>query len=89
MTAGSLRQYLYDRPGHYLIRVIGALEPRWLDQLQDLEIRTGPWGSFPEVTQISGWLEDQPALGGLLELLNDLGRVILTVERLEVEKDIE
>ena len=33
--------------------------------------------------QIDGWLADQTALTGLLDLLTDLGLVILTVERHE------
>jgi hypothetical protein len=39
------------------------------------------------VTQINGWLADQTALAGLLELLNDLCLVILTVERLEQDEE--
>jgi hypothetical protein len=84
-----IRQYLFDRPGHYQIRLQGALDKCWLDHLEGLEISTGPWGSYHQVTQISGWLADQTALGGLLDLLNDLGRVILTVERLESNEEIK
>ncbi len=80
------RQYLFDRPGHYQIRVQGSLDEFWLEHLQGLEISTIPWGSYPRVTQIRGWLADQTALAGLLELLNELGLVILTVERLPEEE---
>ncbi len=38
--------------------------------------------------QIDGWLADQTALAGLLDLLTDLGRVILTVERHKCDKEI-
>jgi len=84
-----VRQYLFDRPGHYQIRVLGALDQCWIDHLEGLEISTVPWGHYPRVTQLNGWLADQTALSGLLGLLNDLGRVILTVERLEFCQDIE
>ncbi len=84
-----VRPYLFDRPGHYQIRVVGALSKCWLDHLEGLEISTTPWGSYPEVMQINGWLADQTALAGLLDLLTDLGLVILTVERHELEKEIK
>ncbi len=80
---------LFDRPGNYKLRVVGELDPWWLDQLEELKISTGAWGNHQLVTQIQGWLADQTALSELLDLLTDLGRVILTVERIETEADIE
>ena len=88
MSEEIIRQYLFDRPGHYQIRVQGSLDTYWLEHLEGLEILTCPWGSYPKVTQIKGWLADQTALAGLLDLLNDLGMVILTVERLESDEEI-
>lgn len=77
------RRYLFDRPGSYQIRVLGLLEPCWIEQLEQLKISTSSWAGKYPVTNINGWLSDQTALAGLLELLNDLGMVILTVERLD------
>jgi len=84
-----IRQYLFDRPGLYQIRVVGELDERWLAHLEVLEISTNPWRNYHLVTQITGWLADQTTLSGLLDLLNDLGRVILTVERLEIDEKSE
>ena len=89
MPEEIIRQYLFDRPGLYQIRVVGDLDEHWLAHLEGLEISTAPWGRYHRVTQISGWLADQTALSGLLDLLNDLGRVILTVERLGIDGTIE
>ena len=89
MPEEIIRQYLFDRPGLYQIRVVGELDECWLTHLEDLEISTTSWGHYHLVTQISGWLADQTVLSGLLDLLNDLGRVILTVERLEMDETIE
>ena len=86
MPEEIIRQYLFDRPGHYQIRVVGKLAECWKDNLEGLEISHGPWGNYPLVTQISGWIADQTALSGLLGLLNDLGLVILTVERHELDE---
>jgi hypothetical protein len=83
------RQYLFDRPGLYQIRVVGDLDERWLVHLEDLEISTSPWGHYQRVTWIRGVLADQTTLSGLLDLLNDLGMVILTVERHEQENEGE
>jgi hypothetical protein len=87
MPEEIVRQYLFDLPGHYQIRVQGRLEQFWLDNFEGLKISTAPWGKYPLVTQVCGWLNDQTALAGLLDLLNDLGLVILTVERLETDED--
>jgi hypothetical protein len=81
-------QYLFDRPGLYQIRVVGELDERWLAHLEDLDISTAPWRNYHLVTQITGQLADQTALSGLLDLLNDLGKVILVVERLDTDDEI-
>ncbi len=83
MPEETIRQYLFDRPGHYQIRVVGELAESWINHLEGLKISITPWGNYPEVMQINGWLADQTALAGLLDLLTDLGLVILTVERSE------
>jgi hypothetical protein len=89
MPEDIVRQYLFDRPGLYRIRVVEELDERWLAHLEGLEISTTTWGHYPLVTQISGWLADQTTLSGLLDLLSDLGRVILSVERIEMDETIE
>ena len=89
MPEEIIRQYLFDRPGLYQIRVVGELDERWLAHLEGLEISTNPWRNYHRVTLITGWLADQTALSGLLEMLIDLGKVILTVECLEMDEAIE
>ena len=87
MTEEIVRQYLFDTPGLYQIRVVGELDERWIAHLEGLEISTTASGHYHLITQIRGWLTDQTALSGLLDLLNDLGRVILTVERIEMDEE--
>ena len=82
-------KYLFDCPGLYQIRVVGELDKSWVDQLGGLEISTASWGHYHLVTQLSGWLDDQIALSGLLDLLTDLGRVILTVECIEMDEGLD
>ena len=89
MPEEIIRQYLFDCPGFYQIRIVGELDEHWLPHLEGLEISINPWRNYHLVTQISGWLGDQTALCGLLDLLSDLGRVIVTVERIETDEEIE
>jgi hypothetical protein len=89
MLEDSTGNYLFDRPGHYQIRVVGMLDECWLEHLEGLEISFSPWGNYQQVTKINGWLADQTVLSGLLDLLTDLGKVILTVERIEMDEMIE
>ena len=70
------------------VRIVGELNESRLAHLEGLEISSASWGHYPLVTQINGWLADQTVLSGLLDLLNDLGRVILTVERIEMDEEI-
>ena len=89
MPEEIIRQYLFDRPGLYQIRIVGELDERWLAHLDGLEISVAPWRNYHLVTEITGWLADQTALTGFLDLVSDLGRVILTVECLEMDETIE
>ena len=44
MPEEIIRQYLFDRPGLYQIRVVGELDERWLTQLEGLEISSNSLG---------------------------------------------
>lgn len=85
MTDETVQAFQFDRPGYYRIRGLGGLHKSWIDHLEGLEISTTAWNNYPEVVQIDGWLADQIALAGLMDVLMDLGLVILTVERRECE----
>lgn len=89
MPEDTSSNFIFDRPGLYQIRVVGMLDERWLEHLEGLEISIQPWGNYHRITQISGWLADQTVLSGLLGLLTDLSMVILSVERIEMDKTIE
>ncbi len=62
-------QFPFDRPGQYQIRVQGTLRKCWIEYLEGLEITISSWRNYKQVTQIQGWLPDQTALAGLLELI--------------------
>jgi hypothetical protein len=64
----------------YEIRVEGVLDQRWTAWFEGLEIV-----SDHSQTVISGPVQDQAALHGLLNRVCDLGLVIVSVRRLEPE----
>jgi hypothetical protein len=68
------------RPAHYEVRVAGILDQRWRAWFEGLEI-----DSDTTQTVISGPVEDQAALRGLLDRVCDLGLVLMSVRRLGPE----
>lgn len=63
----------------YEIRVRGILDERWSDWFGGLTV--GSEGE--DATLIAGIVPDQAALHGLLTKINDLGLVLVSVQRVE------
>lgn len=66
---------------HYIIRVQGHLAPRWADWFAGLTMDQTAGGE----TILSGPIEDQAALHGVLVKVRDLNLILIAVNR--VEKD--
>ncbi len=79
----SGKQYLFDRPCRYRIRVQGQLSASWSSRLGDLVIIVRQPASRPPVTTLTGEVRDQAALLGVLNALYDMGCPLLKVERLD------
>jgi hypothetical protein len=67
-----------DAPCVYEIRVEGCLAGDWSDWFDGLEIRNEHHGE----TILTGPMEDQAALFGLLIKLHDLNLILISVNRL-------
>jgi hypothetical protein len=65
----------------YLIHVEGVLDPQWSDSLAGLDISVREQPGHPLVTVLTGPLEDQAALQGVLDTLFMLNMRLLMVER--------
>lgn len=65
-------------PEHYEIKVKGILDPCWLEWFSDLEMTYLEGG----ITQLSGPIQDQPALFGLLGRIRDLNLTLISVSAL-------
>jgi len=71
-----------DRPAEYRILVRGHLGERWRDRLGGLEMTFHEDPDKLPQTELTGPLQDQAALMGVLEHLYSRGVAILSVERL-------
>ena len=68
-----------ESPSFYQIQVRGTLDENWPDWFDGLTFALRDGG-----TLLKGQLIDQAALLGILAKINDLGLVIVSVERIEV-----
>lgn len=67
-----------DKPCTYEIRVEGQLSDHWSDWFEGLVMRNDPNGE----TTLSGPLTDQAALFGVLNKIQALNLVLISVNRL-------
>ena len=67
-----------DKPYIYEIRVEGHLTNRWFDWFEGLAIRNEPSGE----TILSGLIVDQSALFGMLNKIQALHLVLISVSRI-------
>lgn len=66
----------------YEIRVEGILDERWSSWFDGLDVRS----AGENETIIVGLVADQAALHGLLSRVNDLGLVLVSIRRIEVDR---
>lgn len=77
-----MEKHNWHGKAEYEIKVYGNLEDRWSDWFEGWTIK-----SDGSVTTLSGIIEDQPALHGLLVRIRDLGLPIISVTRIDASKD--
>lgn len=72
----------FTEQGIYQIRVKAQLDPSWSKWLDDMEITTDEDAH----SILTGYIPDQPALYGLIIKLRDLGMSLISVCRLDDER---
>ena len=77
------REETFDETSTYRIYVKGRLDLKWMDWFGGFEI-TYTNGD----TLLQGIVPDQAALHGILSKINDLGLLLLSVDRLSVVNDL-
>ena len=75
-----------ERPAHYRVRVKGTVSERWASWFENLVLSHSEPGIDPLVTTLSGRLADQAALLGLLQKLDTMGYLLLSVHRKETDE---
>jgi hypothetical protein len=76
------KNYTFDRPGNYRIRVQGFLDQSWSERLGGLRITTNSSKDQGPVTVLDGHVRDQAELTGVLNALYQRHLTLLLVERL-------
>jgi arylsulfatase len=81
-----MRRLKQEKPAPYRIQIQGTVNPQWADYFDGLEISVNR--QAPHITTLSGLVQDQAALMGILDSLYNLGYPILTVEDASSTLDI-
>jgi len=75
-------EFSFQKSAIYKIKVEGVLKENWVDKFQGLKIRKESSSSGKSVSVLSGRINDQSALSGLLNTLYDYNMTILSVKML-------
>jgi hypothetical protein len=80
--SGYEKNFSFNRPGNYRIRVQGFLDKKWSERLGGLRITTSKTGDQKSVTVLQGRVSDQAELAGVLSTLYQRHLTLLSVEHL-------
>ena len=76
-------EFSFQKPATYQIKVEGVLDGNWNKKLQGLKISTEKSLSGKSISVLTGNINDQSALSGLLTMLYDYNMTILSVNMLK------
>ena len=80
--SGYEKNFSFNRPGNYRVRVQGVLDKKWSERLGGLRITTSKTGDQKSVTVLQGRVSDQAELAGVLSTLYQRHLTLLSVEHL-------
>jgi hypothetical protein len=81
MNNNKSRPKIHER-AKYRIQVCGIVSENWEDYFSGMTIRVNDQPDQEPETILTGWLEDQAALLGVLNLLHEWGHALIFVEYL-------
>jgi hypothetical protein len=76
-----------SEPATYEIQVEGCLEEDWSDWFEGMTVIVRPASDGSHLTCLTGVVEDQPALRGLLSRIWDMNLTLVSVSRLGSEAE--
>ena len=82
-TSDNRKDFAFDRPGNYRIRVRGYLDDSWTERLGGMRITASCLNDQGPVTALDGQLRDQAELAGVLNTLYELHLTLLSVEYID------
>jgi len=85
MATKNESEFSFQKPAIYKIKVEGVLKENWIEKFQGLEISTERSLSGKSISILTGKINDQSALSGLLTTLYDYNMTILSVDMLKSE----
>ena len=85
MDARDSNGLTFDGPALYRIRVRGEVPARWSSRLEGMAI-TVETSTGPPITTLTGELDDQASLTGVLRTLYELHLPVLSVECLRAKR---
>ena len=83
--SGYGKNFSFNRPGNYRIRVQGFLDKKWSERLGGLRITTSKTGDQKSVTVLQGRVSDQAELAGVLSTIYQRHLTLLSVKLLNSE----
>ena len=83
--SGYEKNFSFNRPGNYRIRVQGFLDKKWSERLGGLRITTSKTGDQKPVTVLQGRVSDQAELAGVLSTIYQRHLTLLSVKLLNSE----
>jgi len=81
-SANSRRAPAFDEPAIYQISVEGRIPVAWADRLDGMRVTVIAGTPSRHLSTLTGRLEDQAALAGVLSTLYTLHLVVLSVTRI-------
>ncbi len=83
MTSKIESEFNFQKPAIYKIKVEGILKENWIKNFQGLRINIDRSLSGKPISVITGQINDQSALAGLLDTLYNFNMTILSVNMLK------
>ena len=83
MTTKIESEFSFQKPAIYKIKVEGVLKENWSEKFQGLKISIERSLSGKPVSVLTGKINDQSALAGLLDTLYNFNMTILSVNMLK------
>ena len=83
MTTKIESEFSFQKPAIYKIKVEGVLKENWIENFQGLKVNIEGSLSGNPVSVLTGKINDQSALSGLLNTLYNFNMTILSVNMLK------